>query len=632
MRRLRIPASASLDRLLAATARAVRRFPEVFACGVVAGVAASLALESGEAPRWWGLWRVASLGIPLFVALTLLCERRGVPEPRRWMWRTASLGALVLLYVLFDGWEYWSIAQRYGHLTVTLHLSVAVVPYLFLAAEEPRGFWQFNFALLHRFVVATIYAAAIYAGLALALAALDNLFGVNVEELAYLRLLFLVAFCFHPVFFLAGVPADFSRLDRDGSGPPWLKVFCQYVMLPLVTVYVIILTAYLGRILVIGTWPSGWISYLVSSLAAVGILSLLMVHPERLEGPRGWIDRYALAFWIAIMPSVVMVLMAVWQRVEQYGITERRYLLGVLALWLGGVAIYSAVTRTRGIRFIPFTLAVLGVVTFVGPWSAYAAAQRSQLARLEGILSEHDALPAGRASGEAVEIPFEDWAEARSAVDYLVREHGAASLAPLLEGREAGEPGGGEDALTDTALRGIGAGDSLALAQRWTRDAARTMDDLRIRPGVSYRPARLEGVQQGDPISVAGFELLLVGDDEGEAVIETDTLRFALSPDGMEMVLEFEGAAVGRASLAALIDTGQQLRWRQFENTMPISRAAPDVIDVPAQEMTLVFDDDRWRVQVLLGALEIEQQAGRGMAATDFLVHTVLAHRKEDAS
>ena len=548
------------------------------------------------------------------------------------MWRTASLGALVLLYVLFDGWEYWSIAQRYGHLTVTLHLSVAVVPYLFLAAEEPRGFWQFNFALLHRFVVATIYAAAIYAGLALALAALDNLFGVNVEELAYVRLFFLVAFCFHPVFFLAGVPADFSRLDRDGSGPPWLKVFCQYVMLPLVTVYVIILTAYLGRILVIGTWPSGWISYLVSSLAAVGILSLLMVHPERLEGPRGWIDRYALAFWIAIMPSVVMVLMAVWQRVEQYGITERRYLLGVLALWLGGVAIYSAVTRTRGIRFIPFTLAVLGVVTFVGPWSAYAAAQRSQLARLEGILSEHDALPAGRASGEAVEIPFEDWAEARSAVDYLVREHGAASLAPLLEGREAGEPGGGEDALTDTALRGIGAGDSLARAQRWTRDAARTMDDLRIRPGVSYRPARLEGVQQGDPISVAGFEQLLVGDDEGEAVIETDTLRFALSPDGMEMVLEFEGAAVGRASLAALIDTGQQLRWRQFENTMPISRAAPDVIDVPAQEMTLVFDDDRWRVQVLLGALEIEQQAGRGMAATDFLVHTVLAHRKEDAS
>ena len=631
MRRLRIPASASLDRLFAATADTLRRFPEVFACGVVAGVAASLALESSEASRWWGLWRVASLGIPLFVALTLLCERRGIPEPRRWLWRTAALGALVLLYVLFDGWEYWSIAQRYGHLTVTLHLSVAVVPYLFLAAEEPRGFWQFNFALLHRFVVATIYAAAIYAGLALALAALDNLFGVNVEELAYVRLFFLVAFCFHPVFFLAGVPSDFSRLDRDGSGPPWLKVFCQYVMLPLVTVYVIILTAYLGRILVIGTWPSGWISYLVSSLAVVGILSLLMVHPERLEGPRGWIDHYALAFWIAIMPSVVMVLMAVWQRVEQYGITERRYLLGILALWLGGAALHSAVARTRRIRFIPLTLAVLGVVTFAGPWSAYAVAQRSQLARLEGILSEHDALLEGRATEGVVEIPFEVWAEARSAVEYLVREHGVVSLAPLLEGRQAGEPGGGEDALVDTALRGIAEGDSLARAQRWTRDAARTMDDLRIRPGVSYRPARLEVVQQGDPISVAGFELLLVGDDEGEAVIETDTLRFALSSDGMEMLLEFEGAAVGRASLAALIDTGQQLRSRQFENAAAATRTGPDVIDVPAREMTLRFNTGRWRMQVVLGALEVERVSQR-MAATSFRLHSVLLQGNEDAS
>ena len=629
MRRLRIPPSASLDRLLAGTARAVRRFPEVFACGVVAGVAASLALESGEAPRWWGLWRAASLGIPLFVALTVLCERRSIAEPRRWLWRTAALGGLVLLYVLFDGWEYWSIAQRYGHLSVTLHLSVAVVPYLFLAAEEPRGFWQFNFALLHRFVVATIYAAAIYAGLALALAALDNLFGVDVEELAYVRLFFLVAFCFHPAFFLAGVPTDFSRLDRDGSGPPWLKVFCQYVMLPLVTVYVIILTAYLGRILVIGTWPSGWISYLVSSLAVIGILSLLMVHPERLEGPRGWIDRYALAFWIAIMPSVVMVLMAVWQRTEQYGITERRYLLGILALWLGGAALYSAVTRTRGIRFIPLTLAVLGAVTFVGPWSAYAVAQRSQLARLEGVLSEHGALLAGRASGEVVEIPFEAWAEARSAVDYLVREHGVASLAPLLEGREAGGPGGGDDTLADTAPPGIAAGDSLARAQRWTRDAARTMGDLRIRPGVSYRPARLEGVQQGDPISVAGFELLLLGDDEGEVVIGTDTLRFALSSDGMEMVLEFEGAAVGRASLAALIDAGQQLRSRHFDNTVTATRAAPDVIDVPAREMTLPFDTGRWRVQAVLGSLEVERVDER-MAATSFRLHSVLLQRNED--
>lgn len=619
MRWLRIPSSASFDRLVFAAEGTLRRFPEVVVCGVVAGVAASLALESGAAPRWWGVWRVASLGIPLFVVLTLHCERRRIRASRRWLASGTALGALLLLHVFFDGWEYWSIGQRYGHLSATLHLSVAVVPHLYLAARQSRGFWQFNFTLFLRFVVATIYSAAIYLGLALALAAVDNLFGVDVEDLAYARLFFLVAFCFHPVFFLAGVPSDFTRLDRESSCPPWLKVFCQYVMLPLVTVYVVILTAYLGRILVIGTWPSGWISYLVSSLAVVGILSLLMIHPERMKGSPGWIDRYALAFWIAILPSVAMVLTAVWQRVEQYGITERRYLLGILALWLGGTALYAAVTRTRAIRFMPLTLAVLGAITFAGPWSAYAVAQRSQLARLTGILAEHDALVDGRVSRDAVEIPFEAWAEARSAVEYLVREHGAASVAPLRVDSRAEQPEAGQTDVSADALPR----DTLALAQRWTRDAARIMEELRIRPGVSYRPARLEAVQRGDPISVAGFELLLVGDEGNEAVIGSETLRFSLSEDGMEVFLELDGATLGSASLPTLIDTGQRLRSQQFENALATARGAPDVIEVPSREMTLAFDGDRWHVKLVLGVLEIER-VDQGMAATSFHVHSVL--------
>lgn len=221
-----------------------------------------------------------------------------------------------------------------------------------------------------------------------------------------------------------------------------------------------------------------------------------------------------------------------WQRVEQYGITERRYLLGVLALWLGAVALYSAITRTRRIRHIPFILAVLGAVTFVGPWSAYAVAQRSQLARLTAILSQHDALLEGRVSQDVVEIPFEAWTEARSVVEYLVREHGAALVSPLLADGEAGRPVPGAAASADTLPR-----EALALPQAWTRDAARLMDDLRIRPGVSDRPARLEAIQQGAPISAEGFDLLLVGDAGDEAVIGADTLRFALSAGGMEILV-----------------------------------------------------------------------------------------------
>ena len=173
--------------------------------------------------------------------------------------------------------------------------------------------------------------------------------------------------------------------------------------------------------------------------------------------------------------------------------------------------------------------------------------------------------------------------------------------------------------------------DTLAPAQRWTRDAARAMEDLRIRPGISYRPARLEAVQQGEPISVAGFELLLVGGDGGEAVIGQDTLRFALSADGTELVMEFEEGSAGRASLDSLIDAGQRLRSRQLDNPVATARGAPDVIDVPSEDMTLLFDADRWRVQVVLASLEVERGDQR-MTATSFRLHGVLLQAREDDS
>ena len=45
--------------------------------------------------------------------------------------------------------------------------------------------------------------------------------------------------------------------------------------------------------------------------------------------------------------------LAIWKRVDQYGITERRYFLIVLSLWLAGIAVYYTVRRSRSIAVIP---------------------------------------------------------------------------------------------------------------------------------------------------------------------------------------------------------------------------------------------------------------------------------------
>ena len=216
-------------------------------------------------------------------------------------------------------------------MSVGLHLLAAVLPYA--GVDEPNGFWQYNRALFLRFLTAGIYSAVLFVGLALALAALDNLLGVSVPEESYFRLLATIAFVFNTWFFVAGVPPDLPALEAYTDYPKGLRVFAQFILVPLVIVYLLIVTAYLGRVIVTRVWPSGWTGYLVSALATVGILAILLVHPERDRKDQPWIEIYARWFYVGLFPSIIMLLLAIWQRLGQYGITERRYLLSVLALW-----------------------------------------------------------------------------------------------------------------------------------------------------------------------------------------------------------------------------------------------------------------------------------------------------------
>src|SRR6267142_1621354 len=126
-----------------------------------------------------------------------------------------------------------------------------------------------------------------------------------------------------------------------------------------------------------------------------------------------------------------MLLMAIGKRIRQYGITEDRYFIAVLALWLAGIALLYISRRDAGIRVIPMTLCVLAFVTAFGPWGAYSVSLRSQQARLRTFLAQAGVVPGGRVirTGEA---PFEVRREVSATLTYLIDTHGARSLRSVL--------------------------------------------------------------------------------------------------------------------------------------------------------------------------------------------------------
>ena len=459
--RLRLP---TLGAAVSAAEAAARRFPLVLLSAALAATAGILIVNaSDEDAQFVRLLVTATLGLPLFLALALTGERRFAAgaAARRWGLRGAGVAVLAVFWALWPHWPEPVQVARYVQASVAFHLLAAFLP--FAGYDEPNGFWQYNKALFLRFLVAGIYAAVLYGGLALALAALDKLFGVDIPGEAYGRLWMVMAFVVTTWLFLGGVPDDFAALERRSDVPAGLRIFTQYVLVPIIAVYLVMLTAYLGKVLIDREWPSGWIGYLVSSVASVGILAWLLVRPLEGMAEYRWVRTYTRGFYVALLPAIVMLWLAIGKRVAQYGVTERRYFLIVLSLWWAGIAVYYTLGRSRSIKVIPATLCLLAVLTFAGPWGAYQVSLASQRHRLDRLVARNG-LRVGTTAATGRDVSFADRKEIAAMLRYLVERHDRQGIAERFGGPASIASSG------ETRVRAIMASLGVAYVSPWERE------------------------------------------------------------------------------------------------------------------------------------------------------------------
>ncbi|OON70341.1 hypothetical protein B0919_06335 [Hymenobacter sp. CRA2] len=423
----------------------IRRFPLTLLWALVLGGAGIylIHLDGGrllEGPPPWlfPLLSTAALGLSLTLAVALTGERYRWPATRRWGGQVAALGLLATWYALAPTEPNTLWVLRLLLLLLGLHLLVATGPYLaeLRRQADTPGFWRYNETLFLRFLIGGLYSGVLFVGCALALVAVDQLFEVHLNERLYAYLFVVLATVFNTWFFLAGVPRDFAALEQKNDYPRGLKLFTQFVLLPLVVLYLTILYAYMARIVLAWTLPKGWVSLLVLALAVAGIFALLLIHPIRNAAENAWIRSFARWFYLALFPLLALLAVAIGTRVRAYGITEERYFVLVLAAWLLGMAVYFLVRRGQGIIWIPASLAVVTFLSAGGPWGAFAVAQRSQLRRLRETAARYQLLVNGRFDAKrGAQLAQEDQRRLWSILEFFVDRQGNAVLQPFFAAR-----------------------------------------------------------------------------------------------------------------------------------------------------------------------------------------------------
>ena len=428
----------SLQYLAGEARTSFARFPLVMTAALAAAASGIAATEVDSEAAFVRVMVTAQLGLPLFFALAAAAESNRWPRLTRVVLNAVAVVALFAYHSTLPDHVDPGVTTRFLQLNVGLHLLAAILP--FVRGGRHNGFWQYNRTLFLRFLTALLYSAVVYLGLALALLALDKLLGLPIPERAYLWLLIVVLFVFNTWLFLGGVPRDIAGLESVADYPRALKVFAQYILIPLVAIYLAILTVYLLKVIATAVWPSGWIGWMVSGVAVVGILALLLVWPVANRIENRWVATYTRWFFIFMIPPIVMLLLAVQRRIHQYGVTENRYFLAVLSVWLAAVAVYFIASRERRIKVIPVTLCAVAFIASFGPWGAYTVSRRSQTARLERLMEANGILVDGVIVKATNEVSADDRREISAISMYLVRYHGSKTFDRWLDTASLGPP------------------------------------------------------------------------------------------------------------------------------------------------------------------------------------------------
>lgn len=545
--------------LFTALAHSVRRYPVALSlCAALTALALAQLHGDFSQPVSESLDAfMMTLGLAVLTALCLQAFSETFRPPT---WALAGLYAgtavLLALYRLYLAGGSVIAGIRLAALIAALTLVFVALPFLRRRDERPAEL--FSIRLAYRALVTGVYSGILVGGISAILLAMDKLLGVRLPDHIYEDVSLVIGGLFAPVFFLAGVPAHDDPLPAAGY-PAFIRVLLLYVVIPLLGAYGLVLYIYFVKMLVTLSWPAGMLGNMVFWYILIGTAVLFLLWPLR---PRSaWARHYCGWFpRLGVLP-LLMMFISLAIRIGAYGITENRYFVWVVGMWLLAVLVVRLFRRQGANLWIPMTLAAVVFLTVMGPWSAFPVSRWSQNARLTALLEKNDMLVSGSV------VPSEgvsagDQRQIASILQYFDSQH-SLSVVPAL-------PGG------------------------FTLDDAPETLGFALPDSVYYSYRYLSREDAYDGLTeIAGYDYYYSGSFKEPS--ETGFPEWANYDD-----------ATGLFSVGSGDETLLETDIRQFARLLLDSH--PNADTLPGDQMTFTEENDRVRVKLIFNSVGMENE------------------------
>ena len=332
----------------------------------------------------------------------------------------SSIGLLVLIIIYAQYLIYSQHIVPFIFLIVSLLLSIIFAPYI-RDKSSMNSVWYFNYQTGSAIFFAAVASIILGAGLSLILLSVTYLFDIDLDKILYADIWILSAIGFVPVYILENISQQFDYNDESCGFPKGIRFISNYLLVPLMMAYMLVLYAYFIKIILQWELPKGYLGWMIICFGAIGILTKLLTYPISDTGNKllTLFDRY---FYKALIVPTLMLFFAITIRITDYGVTEQRYAVVMLGIWFVVLIALSIFYKEKfHIKHVPMVLAALSLLAAYGPWSAGSVSLNSQMKRFESLLIDNKLLVDGKITinKDADSISYEDRRSLYSTADYL---------------------------------------------------------------------------------------------------------------------------------------------------------------------------------------------------------------------
>lgn len=408
--------------------RGFKRFPVPMIVSIIVGIMLILKNELILKNRGVSLDNlnriilIFALAIPLSLCIKVFCERYNEKNK----YKEVIYYGIVAVFLMF---YYYFFLQELNFVSITRYIGLSVAFYIgFLSIayiKREKQFEMFIIRVSTSLFVTAIYSIVLSMGLAAILFTINKLLGVNIRASIYYDTSIVVWLMFFPCYFLSNIPFNNETFNEEDY-PKGLKILILYIIIPLIFIYTIILYIYFGKIIITRQWPIGLVSHLVLwySIIVVGVLFFITPIKHSIS----WIKKFMMYMPIIIVPILITMFVSMGIRVKAYGITESRYYVIILGIWILGVMIYYTFSKHVNNLNLTVVLFIIIIVSVVGPLSSYSISKYSQNNRFKKILVKNNMLQNEKIKKAPITISKKDELEIRSIVGYFKNNHNVQDI------------------------------------------------------------------------------------------------------------------------------------------------------------------------------------------------------------